>query len=312
MPWQFFDSNGNEQVVTAQYTVVDYGPPLDVNMGNLDTRGVADMMQSYWINDPMNNASATWSLGQSTSSIVPMQIPYPISYAFVRMPMTWAVFASTTGATSTSTRAWTASQLWTYNMQLFVQRPAGATNSTSLSMLQSSSWGLTNQISLGQSNVASSWSMTQKITYPVSNGTSASVYTTFSTSTNANSAAYLFSTNSLSAFSGNQVMDFPWSTSLAAGDYWFAFGVSSSFATETAALSVMPRLSNVVTFYGNSYHTVGAWHEMGGASASSIIMPALNGSFSIAGGATTASLDMTRVSSNASNMMPVVAFHRTA
>ena len=205
-------------------------------------------------------------------------------------------------------------------MQLFVQRPAGATNSTSLSMLQSSSWGLTNQISLGQSNVASSWSMTQKITYPVSDGTANSSggvvpplgYTTFSTSTNANSAAYLFSTNSLSAFSGNQMMDFPWSTSLAAGDYWFAFGVSSSFATETAALSVMPRLSNVVTFYGNSYHTVGAWHEMGRASASSIMMPALNGSYSIVGGATTASLDMTRVSSNSSNVMPVVAFHRTA
>ena len=61
MAWQFFDSNGNEQVVTAQFSVVDYGPPLDVNMGNLDTRGVVDMMQSYWINDPMNNASATWS-----------------------------------------------------------------------------------------------------------------------------------------------------------------------------------------------------------------------------------------------------------
>lgn len=309
MAWQFFDSNGNEMVVTAQFTVVDYGPPLDFNQGNLNTGGIADMMQSYWVNQPMV-ATSVLTYGQSTSYAFPIQLPYPMSMNFIRMPMTNSVAASTTGATTANTSV-TMSQMWTYNMQVFAQRPAGATNSTSLSQLMSSSWGMTNQFSLVQGGVATSYSWSQAITFPVSNGTSANVYTTYSTSTNINSAALLFSTGNITNFNGFQVMDFPWSTSLSAGNYFMAFGESSSIATQVAALSVAPRLASNKSFLANT-QGANAFKEQGAATNSSIMFPALVGSYSIAAGATTASLDMTRVSSQANHAMPIIAFHRTA
>lgn len=309
MAWQFFDSNGNEMVVTAQFTVVDYGPPLDFNQGNLNTVGIADMMQSQWANDFMANTT-TLTYGQSTSYVFPAFIPYPVSFHHVHMPMTNSVAASTTGVTTANTSI-TMSQMWTYNMHIYDQQQAGATNATSLSLLMSSSWGMTNQFSLVQGGVATSYSWSQKITYPVSNGTSANVYTTYSTSTNINSAAYLFSTGNITNFSGWQFLDLPWSTSLAAGNYYMAFGESSSIATQVAALSVAPRLASNKSFLGNSQGTM-VFHEQGAATNSSIMFPEPLGSFSIAAGATTASLDVTRVSSQASHAVPLLVLKRTA
>jgi hypothetical protein len=52
--------------------------------------------------------------------------------------------------------------------------------------------------------------------------------------------------------------------------------------------------------------------NFGGATNSSLMWEPAMGSFSVAGGGTTGSIDMTQVSSNVSNLVPFIRFMRIA
>jgi hypothetical protein len=116
------------------------------------------------------------------------------------------------------------------------------------------------------------------------------------------SAASLnYHTSQMTAITGLKMMEFPWATSLPAGLYWLMYGVSSS--TTSQFTNVGTRWFNVMSNYGVSQPNL-QFGTIGDATQNSVgLYPGL-GSFSTAGGGTTASLGLTAVTtSSAHNKM---------
>ena len=239
------------------------------------------------------NASST-----QPSIAVPFNIPNNISFDFVR-GLNSVAFNLSIGASTSIATTYRAGLTATHNVHVYSF--GTGTNSTVLQYVASTSASLVSSINVNISST--SYSVSQGITYPVSNGTS-----TFSASYSAVSTSYTVSTSALTALTGVKFFDIPFGTSLSAGNYVFLYGVNNSFSTSgsnmTAAQIVnqplgFPQVTNVVGRFGV-------------ANASSIQMQSVVGSFSTVGGATTASIPLSAVSSMASHNYRYLTLQRQA
>lgn len=269
--------------------------------------GAAGPAQSYWGNWSMDISTATHqTLGLSTSYIFPLFVPYDISFGYLRIPVSAGVSTSATIAT-TANGTGSGSHVMTHNYVLFT-RGTGA-SSMSLMSAHSTSAGLTQQWSFSEST-STQWTVSYRISLPGSSGT-----TSFSTSIASSLSTINFVTSVWSNFESAGVMrfwDVPWSSSLAAGEYWLGSGVSTSSGTggSGGAAYTQNRLKPFSTYVGPQLNSSIA--EFGVATNSSYMLQQGLGSYSIAAGATTAELAHSRVSSSASHPVPFVQFRRTA
>jgi hypothetical protein len=120
-----------------------------------------------------------------------------------------------------------------------------------------------------------------------------------------------FHTSNLTDLTGVKYIDLPCGISLSAGQYWLAYGRSTTNATQNGSISVATRmLVSHNSQIAISQNTL-AMGMLGGATNSSVgPMPAL-GSFTTGGAAgTTSSITMANVSTNVSNNILYVQMMR--
>jgi hypothetical protein len=243
-----------------------------------------DNMNGEWPN------STTMQPAQSTSHIQHFSMDSPISFDFVRIPMSASVLASSTGVT-TGNSQFSYGITRSHNFVLYT-RGTGA-NSLSLRSLYSTQ--LTDQQSINVSAAANStqFSYTNRATYQMSTGV---VGFTFDYSSSA--ASLNFHTSGMTAITGNKMMEFSWGQSLTPGQYWLMYGVSTNSASQYTAQG--SRLFNNLSQYGMSQPNI-AFGRIGEATANSHGLYFGVGSFTTAGGGTTASVPLTAVTTSGSH-----------
>ena len=251
-------------------------------------RSYFDNVGGFWAN------STTMTMRQSTSAMIPMMIPGPISFGFVRMPITASQPASTTAAT-TGNSQFSYGTTRTHNFVLY-SRGTGA-SSQSLQSLASTSFTDQQSINVSANANSTQFSYSNRATYYSEGGTFG---TTFDYSSSA--ASLNFHTSNMTGYSGLKMVAFPWATSLSAGQYWLAYGVSTSTASQFAAAGSVYGLgwSN----YGASQPNL-AFGTLGSASNSSVMPFYGMGSFTT-NAQTTASLGFTAISSSSAHNRPII------
>lgn len=258
-------------------------------------QSVYDNFNGFWPN------STTMTARQSTSAMIPVYFPEPISFGFIRMPITASQPASTTGVT-TGNSQFSYGHTRTHNFVLYSR----GTGANSLSLQSVASTSLTDQQSINVSANANStqFSYTNRATYYSEGGTFGA---TFDYSSSA--ASLNFHTSNMTRYSGVKMVAFPWATSLSAGQYFLAYGQSTSSASQyTANGSVFPLgWSN----YGASQPNL-AFGALGSATNSSVGIHYGLGSFTTAGGGTTASVPISAVSTSSAHNKMFVQFGNIA
>jgi hypothetical protein len=212
-----------------------------------------------------------------------------------------SVGLTSTSFASTGNTSYSYNYAETHNLVLYTQGTGG--NSGSLRSVTSTSAGLTMSVKMSR-NTTNNISVTHGFSYPVSNGTSS---TSFSYA--ATNSTDQFSSTHLTALTAGKFWDTQFGVSLDANQYWAAYGVSTNETTQQTNLSGL-RFSRH-TMMGISQINSAFGVIDAAANASNMPMPGC-GSFTTAGGGTTASLPFANVSSSASHVVPFILFQRIA
>ncbi len=263
--------------------------------GNTITASVAAAAStlSFYENFPINSVSTAITYPtQSNSAVVPFYSPYGIAGSYLRLPVSMSAQSTTFGTTGNTT--FSASQLLTFRAVVYSQG-TGA-NSLSMQSVASGSAPLSYQISLQANSNSSQYTVTQNISFPQRGFTT----NTFSTSFALTNASFQLSTGSISNFNGIRYIDIPFATTLSAGQYWLAMGMSSTTSTQGTAALISNRL--LISFMGQPGAGGAVTYGNLGSTTNVSNLPAWGmGQYSNAGGATTASIALSQVSAAASN-----------
>lgn len=248
------------------------------------------------------NQSMTFN-GASVSHAVAFNLPHAGSFSFLRIPVLMTT-NQTTIATTAATRNVSGAIYSTWNAVVY-SLGTGA-SSRSLQSVASGSSPFTFMNSLSIAVNGTQYSVTQGYSYQAEGG-AANLTTQYSIS-NTN---YSLTTNQIATnFSTARFLDINFANSLSAGPYWLVFGYSSSSATNSAGAwtDCNVRYSN---HYGASGQTTN-WGVMGSTNYASGGANLGVGSFSTAGGGTTASIPISAISSSASHVVPMFQLLRSA
>ena len=228
---------------------------------------------------------------QSTSAFADFLLDNPLSFGFIRIPMSAALVAASTTAATTGNTQFSYGQTRSHNFVIY-SRGSGA---SSLSLQSVASTQFTDQQSQNVSANANStqFSYTNRATYQMSTGPVG-----FTMDYSSSAASLNFHTSGMTALTGLKIMEFPWATSLAPGQYWMAYGVSSS--TNSQFTNVGTLWQNRFSQYGMSQPNL-AFGTIGAATNSSVGPYFGVGSFTTAGGGTTASLPISAISTTGSH-----------
>lgn len=242
--------------------------------------------------------SVTLGYGQSTSHVVPFILPNNWQWDFIRLNMLGAIIAASTTAATAANTTFSCGYSKTHNFGIY-SRGAGA-NSDSMQLVVSTSFGesFSNNIGCGAAS-ANGYVYSNRWTVPTASGSLGFTYDYSSTvaSLNVNSAG------AATGLTGLKYIDFPFATALPAGKYWLMYGNSTTTAVQAAGTTI--GLRNYVT-YNPAFVSQVTGYSIGtlGAATSNIYAPQKGlGSFTTAGGGTTASLHWTKVSNSAANPM---------
>lgn len=257
--------------------------------------GAAATLASYWANSPFI-AAQTCSYNSNTSYAVPLFIPYDVSFDRLRFLVSGVVPANTTVATSAAATTFG----MTYQTGMYLGLYSNQTGASSLSMQNILSTSASMQYVLQASMTASQWSLSQGYSYLVNGTTSA-----FATATSVSTSNFSVSSAAVSNWAGARVMDVPWATSLAAGNYWLVVGMTQASTTQySSGVGVCrPTFSN----YGMSQSNL-SFGLMG--SATNLSVNPMWGLGSISSNTTGihTMLNMQNISAIASNVMPFIQF----
>lgn len=272
----------------------------------ITTAAKSSAMASYWANQDkfVDDNSTTIQPTISVLQVVPVVIPYAISASFLRVPVLVA-FNSTESAGTTANTTFTFNRTYSSAVGIFTQN-VGA-SSMSLAQLTSTVGTWVIQHIIGAGATGSRYTQTQNITYQVSGTTSQ--YTTSSAQSSANLAV---STNQLTLFTSARFNDIPFALSLSAGNYWFAFGISSATASSGGLSNFVSNATMNMSMVGVSHSNL-SWGAMGLAPANSIqLMPGLGSWSTNAAIMTTASLQIASISSQSSHPLAYFQLARFA
>jgi hypothetical protein len=246
----------------------------------------------------------TWD-GASVSHVVRFQIPDPVSFSFLRVPVLMTT-NSTTIATMASATASAQGQLASTLNAVFYSQGVGA-NSQSLQSVTSAQVGFTMSMKISVTNSTQA-SHTLAVTQQA-----AGVGTSLSTQYSISNTNYSFTTDQIATnFSSARYLDLPFAASLSPGNYWLVIGLSSSSSSAGAAGLAALTNCNVrySGHYGNS-QAVLSFGVMGSTNRTSNHWYG-GASFSTAGGGTTNSIPISALSSAASLAFPVFQLARSA
>ena len=297
-----FGLSGSSQL-TGSYTVPASSSLVGANGIMLSTNGstisIMDEYESYWQNVNYVQGTTTQTVGQSTSVVFPVQPNHYLSLGYMRMQHT--VSLASTSFASTANTSYSYRQAETHNWVMY-SRDTGASSQSLVSMV-STSVGLTYSIGVSQ-NTTTNFTVSHGITYPMSSGTAS---TSFSFA--ASNASVQISTTHMTRMSGMKFWDTQFATTLGEGPYWVVYGVSTAQTTQQTAILSGNRLLH--SHWGVTQPNV-TFAEFGNPNSASIQMMHGLGSFSTNAIATTSGFDISKVSSSASHVMPLITFARIA
>lgn len=260
---------------------------------------------SYYENLPWIVATGTQTHGNSTVGVFPFILPLAGSFSYIRIPNSFSSNSTSQTATTNSSFGNSASVVSTW-FAVAYSLGTGA-SSRSLQFVASGSAGFSQQLSLTLSGTR--WSYTNKMTYPQEGATNL----TFSyTKAQSSGVIGIFteSPSPVSNFNSLNHLDIPFANSLSAGAYWMVFGRSSTTSTQSTLMSFLTGAhmdhSHICATQGNQ-----AWGLLGNPSSSSNQLQKGIGSYTT-NAMTTASIDLSQISSSASHMHPYFQMHREA
>lgn len=302
-------SNAGSNFVAATSPV--YGTNITGTVGSngisLSAAGGASAIESHWANFPALWTAAVvpaGSMRQSTSIVFPAVLNNDLSIN--QMMAMRSVSQGTTQIATAANTSFGFTQNETHNYVFYTQG-TGA-NSGSLLSYTSVSVGLSMSI-MGSIGAASN-NLSCFTSYNVPNATGTSQLT--ASTAPAASASLPFASTAVSNFlSGVRL----WATnavvSLPAGEYWIAHGITSAGTTgggagasaltaATVAMSnlAMPNINSNIGSFGTSGQSYNQFYAN------------LGGSFTTAGGGTTANMPITAISSMASHAVPYFNLQR--
>jgi hypothetical protein len=249
--------------------------------------------------------TVTSQFAQSTSYMIPFLLPEPISVGSVRLYEAGSVAASSTqGLVNGSTLSMSGQ---TSHNFVFYSRGVGA---SSMSLQYVTSTQVVDAVSFNVQNAAGANSSQLSYTYRFSLGN-----TSFTKDYSSTAQSYNFHTSNVTDLTGTKMVDYPCGLTLSFGQWFLAYGRSTTFATQNAVISVATRLNiSYESQFIVSQNTLGALGTLGGASNSSVAFaPTGLGSFTTGGAAgTTNSLNISVISSGASNQIPIMQLIRIA
>lgn len=264
---------------------------------------VTNYISSY-ANFPMAGSGSIVLPAQSNSNAVAFNLPNNISASFIRF-FAGILTNSTTLSTLASTMNGSAEIYSTYNAVVYSVGTGGSSKSLMSVASGSAGWTLRNSISVDTSGTQ--YSITMAIS-GAAEGSGVTQTTQYSLS----QTNYSFTTNAmLTNISGTRFIDVNFNNSLSCGAYWLIFGISTSSASNSARVSAATNCRiSVQSFWGVSQPNVSVGPMFNANLTASGMLQ--NGSFSTAGGGTTANLPISAISSNASNVMQYFQLIRSA
>lgn len=259
------------------------------------TISIAEQPLFAWANNLYQVNSQTIQPRQSTSVVFPGLINNAVTFDHIRFPLTVSMGSTTVATTANTT--FSLGVFYTINVG-FYSTDTG--NATSLNSALTTSGGITQQISVQAGTAGSQYTVSNFFTYPANaaGGTSS-----FSTSYNVSTSNLAISTTNLTRFTGMKHLEIPMLSSLPANMYWIAYGVSST--TSTQGIAGISAGFLVHSNWGMSQPN-NTWGFFGQANNASVQAITGVGSFSTAGGGTTAGLGFSNISSSASHVVPYI------
>lgn len=202
------------------------------------------MPASYFQNLPQWQNNTTSQYAGSNIKIQPFVLPYDISASLFRVPIFWLVASVTTGGTSVNT-TFTARYCASEALVLYSQGTGASSNS--LMSMFSTVGAFTADTVYAAAAVGSNYTVSIFQTFPPANLNL--TLTTDSGSYAVTSGTYNLSTTGgpFTRFNGSRFFDFGFSTSLSAGNYWFAIG--HSYAVTTGGVAGLTNAANYSPFY---------------------------------------------------------------
>jgi len=299
-------TNNSQVVISAPATTSFVGSGAISLSVNASTITVQDVPSSYFAIHPAVSLISQ-SMGQSTSLVFPMCIPYQLSVSFARIMMSFSA-ASTSRTVQNVVTSCSGEIYSTVNLVAYSMGTGG--NSESLQYVTSGQGVVTyrNYINVGAQSTEGSY--TNAITFPSRGSSNSAIASNYSVS-NANS--YQFSTTAFhTAFTNIRYFDLPFQANLTPGAYWFCMGISSNSATNGTFFS---NITGCLVRYSHHYamSQINAAVEIQGVAANTT--NALNGcgSFTLGGAAgTTSSIGMNQISRSASHPLPWIQLIRSA
>ena len=222
---------------------------------------------SIWANfqndaDLGSGASAITQSSGSSMWIEPFHLDSPMSISFFRFLASFNDNGLGTAGTTSANTTFSCQRFTTFALGLYTNG-VGA-SSRSLQYIGSSSVGMTGFTQYSAGNTGSLYTMTLIHTFPQS-GFSTNLYTT---SYAVSSGSIVLSSNSNTLFTGQRFLDIPFATSMSGGEYWLAFGVSTSSATNRANISFVGSLPFAISL--NCINGSGvSWGALGAATSAS-------------------------------------------
>lgn len=273
--------------VSASATLNSGGLQLSLSVANPGGAGAA---VNWYENVPLISATSLGREFGSTSHAEFFVVGLPLTASYLRLAAQMATQSTSLGTTANTT--FSGSVVVTNQFVIYTQN-IGA-SSQSLASYTSGSVGSTMLHSIQANANGSEYTVSNFITYPAPGG----ITSTFSSSYASTSASIMLNSAWQVDFTGVRWLDTPLVTSLPASNYWILFGVSTNSAAQVAAVSRC-----VVTFAGGLINrqpdtTFGSMNIV--LNASIAAQPGV-GSFTTAGGGTTASLGFSNISSKASH-----------
>lgn len=191
------------------------------------------MTASYYNNLDVFFPGDPYTPSISNILLFPIVIGHNVSVGYARLAANISV--ASTQATGTSADTSFSFDQYRSNAVVLYSQGVGASSMSLMSFFSSyGAWTVRRIFTNGTEG--SQYTVSQYITYPAQDGNGAS---TVSGTTAHSSASYVAATGHFTQFTGSRFIDIPFSTSLQAGNYWVAYGVSNSYASNAgpAALS---------------------------------------------------------------------------
>ena len=309
---QFITLSGNTLgSSTMSGTNIVFGATNNITMSASSAAGAATLWvagppyHSSWGNGPLVASTVqTITNSGSVSTALGLKIPYPVSAAFLRIPVLMTTGSTTVGTTANITIA--AELRSTWNAVLYVNGTGAS--SKSVTSYASGSAGFTWRNNYQVGAASNNQSCTQGYSYAFE-GTDTNTTTSYTVNAINIAISSTFWTN----FTTARFIDINFANSIAEGEYILVIGhvTTTALTTNIAGASVISAGNfRYSQHYGNSQANI-AWAGMG-AAVSSQSLAMMAGSFSTNATATTAGFPLTNITTSASHVIPLVMFQRFA